>query len=188
MPKRKRTRPTRRKMNEARRVQSMLGILFVVIAALAIGVGIWLRLTPTPPPEPPKPPSEAKIYIPKVNPQGELTYESKPVAIQNPETAYKEVFEKLVRESGVFPQGARLLSATVQGDTLQLDFSQELVSNFEGGSDDEAALVNAISSTAGSFPNIQRVQILVQGKPVESLGGHIDLSQALPVTRSNATP
>jgi spore germination protein GerM len=170
-------------MNEARRVQSMLGVLFVVIAVLAIGVGVWLRLTPAPPPEPPKPPSEAKIYIPKVNPQGELTYESKPVAIQNPETAYKEVFEKLIQESGVFPRGTRLLSASVQNGTLQLDFSKELSSNFAGGSDDEAALVNAISSTAGSFSNVARVQILVEGKPVESLGGHIDLSQSLPVTR-----
>jgi len=33
------------------------------------------------------------------------------------------------------------------------------------------------------FPNIERVQILVDGKPIESLGGHIDLSHALPVSR-----
>jgi hypothetical protein len=96
-------------MNEARRVQGMLGVLFVAIAALAIAVGVWLRLTPAPPPPPPAPPREARIYIPKVDAQGELTYESKPVAIQNPDTAYMEVFEKLVREPGVFPEGARLL-------------------------------------------------------------------------------
>jgi germination protein M len=170
-------------MNEARRVQSMLGVLFVAIAALAIAVGVWLRLTPAPPPTPPAPPREARIYLPKVNPQGELTYESKPVAIQNPNAAYTEVFETLIRESGVFPKGARLLGATIRGGTLQLNFSPELTQNFEGGSDDEAALVNAITSTAGSFPNIERVQILVDGKPIESLGGHIDLSHALPVSR-----
>ena len=170
-------------MNEARRVQSMLGVLFVAIAALAIAVGVWLRLTPAPPPPPPAPPREARIYLPKVNPQGELTYESKPVAIQNPDTAYTEVFETLIRESGVFPKGARLLGATIRDGMLQLNFSPELTQNFEGGSDDEAALVNAITSTAGSFPNVERVQILVDGKPVESLGGHIDLSHALPVSR-----
>ncbi|BCW95005.1 MAG: GerMN domain-containing protein [Fimbriimonadales bacterium] len=170
-------------MNEARRVQSMLGVLFVAIAALAIAVGVWLRLTPAPPPQPAQPPREAKIYIPKVNPQGELTYESKPVAIQNPSAAYTEVFETLIRESGVFPKGVRLLGATLQDGKLQLNFSQELTQNFEGGSDDEAALVNAITSTAGSFPNVQRVEIRVEGKPIESLGGHIDLSQALPVNR-----
>jgi germination protein M len=170
-------------MNEARRVQGMLGVLFVAIAALAIAVGVWLRLTPAPPPTPPAPPREARIYLPKVNAQGELTYESKPVAIQNPDTAYTEVFERLIRESGVFPEGVRLLSATVQKGALQLNFSSELTENFAGGSDDEAALVNAITSTAGSFPNIERVQILVDGKPVESLGGHIDLSQAIPVSR-----
>jgi len=170
-------------MNEARRVQGMLGVLFVAIAALAIAVGVWLRLTPAPPPTPPAPPREARIYLPKVNAQGELTYESKPVAIQNPNAAYTEVFETLIRESGVFPKGARLLGATVRDGMLQLNFSPELTQNFEGGSDDEAALVNAITSTAGSFPNVERVQILVDGKPVESLGGHIDLSHALPVSR-----
>ena len=170
-------------MNEARRVQGMLGVLFVAIAALAIAVGVWLRLTPAPPPTPPAPPREARIYLPKVNPQGELTYESKPVAIQNPDSAYTEVFETLIRESGVFPKGARLLGATIRDGMLQLNFSPELTQNFEGGSDDEAALVNAITSTAGSFPNVERVQILVDGKPIESLGGHIDLSHALPVSR-----
>jgi len=170
-------------MNEARRVQGMLGVLFVAIAALAIAVGVWLRLTPAPPPTPPAPPREARIYLPKVNAQGELTYESKPVAIQNPDAAYTEVFETLIRESGVFPKGARLLGATIRDGMLQLNFSPELTQNFEGGSDDEAALVNAITSTAGSFPNVERVQILVDGKPVESLGGHIDLSHALPVSR-----
>ncbi|MCX7925850.1 MAG: GerMN domain-containing protein [Fimbriimonadales bacterium] len=170
-------------MNEARRVQSMLGVLFVVIAALAIGVGVWLRLTPAPPPPAPKPPSEAKLYLPKVTPQGELTYESKPLAIQNPETAYKEVFEKLIRESGVFPRGTRLLSATAQNGALTLNFSKELVDNFEGGVTEETALVNALTYTAGSFPNIERVQILVEGKPVESIGGHIETAVALPVTR-----
>jgi hypothetical protein len=118
-------------MNEARRVQSMLGVLFVAIAALAIAVGVWLRLTPAPPPAPPAPPREARIYLPKVNAQGELTYESKPVAIQNPDAAYTEVFERLIRESGVFPKGARLLSATVRDGTLQLNFSPELTQNFE---------------------------------------------------------
>jgi spore germination protein GerM len=71
----------------------------------------------------------------------------------------------------------------VQNGTLQLNFSPELTQNFEGGSDNEAALINAITSTAGSFPTVERVQILVNNKPIESLGGHIDLSQALPVSR-----
>ncbi|MCS7208095.1 MAG: GerMN domain-containing protein [Fimbriimonadales bacterium] len=185
MPKRQRRRfqPTRRSMNEARRVQSMLGVLFVVIAALAIGVGVWLRLTPAPPPAPPKPPSEAKIYIPRVDAQGEPRYEAKSVRISSPQTAYEEVFEQLVRQSDVFPSGTRLLSATAQGSTLQLNFSRELVENFAGGSAFEAPLINAITRTAGSFPDIERVQILVEGKPVETLGGHIDISQALPVMR-----
>lgn len=169
-------------MNEARRVQALLGVLFVVVAALAIAVGVWLRLTPPPPPPPPQPPREAKLYIPRFDPQGEVSYQSKRVPIRDPAVAYREVYEQLIRESGAFPQGTRLLDARLQNGTLQLNFSEELVSNFEGGASWETALVNAITSTAASFPEVQRVQILVQGKPVESIGGHVDISQALPVS------
>ncbi len=41
--------------------------------------------------------------------------------------------------------------------------------------------MNAILSTLGKFPAISRVQILVQGKPVDSLGGLLALSDPLPV-------
>lgn len=169
-------------MNEARRVQALLGVLFVSVAALAIAVGIWLRLTPPPPPPPPQPPREAQLYIPQFDARGEVSYLRKRVPIRNPADAYREAYELLIRESKVFPKGTRLLEARVRNGTLQLNFSEELISNFEGGASWETALVNAITSTAASFPEVQRVQILVQGKPVETIGGHVDLSQALPVS------
>ncbi|MEN3001332.1 MAG: GerMN domain-containing protein [Armatimonadota bacterium] len=167
-------------MSEARRVQTLLGGLFVLIALTAVSVGVWLRLTkPTTPPPPPVPPT-IRIYIPQMNDQGEWRYESKTVTIQNRADAYREAFEQLIQQTPVFPKGARLLSATLRNGTLELNFSADLVQNFEGGSDMEAALVNAITRTASSFPSVQKVQILVEGKPVESIGGHLDISQPLP--------
>lgn len=169
-------------MNEARRVQGLLGILFVIVAAVAIAIGVWLRLTPAPTPPPPQPPREAKLTIPKFDAQGEVHYESQRVVVRNPDAAYHEVFTQLIRQAGVFPEGTRLLSATLRDGTLELNFSQELINNFSGGVSQETALINAITSTAASLPNVQRVRILVDGKPIESIGGHVDVSQALPVS------
>ncbi|GBC92765.1 hypothetical protein HRbin15_01242 [bacterium HR15] len=170
-------------MSEARRVQTLLGGFFIVIALAAVGVGIWLRLTrPTPAPPPPLPPT-VRLYIPHINDQGELRYEPKTVAISNRANAYREAFEHLIHQTPVFPKGTRLLNAELKGDTLELNFSAELVQNFEGGSDTEAALINAITRSASSFPAVQKVQILIEGKPTESIGGHLDISQPLPVQR-----
>jgi len=91
------------------------------------------------------------------------------------------VFEQLLRETPVFPKGTRLLNVERRDELLVLNFSAALVQNFEGGSDTEAALVNALTRTAAGFPGVQKVQILVEGKPIETLGGHLDISQPLPV-------
>jgi len=168
-------------VSEARRVQTLLGGLFVLTAAVAVSVGIWLRLThPTTAPPPVIPPV-INLYVPRVDEKGELHYDSKPFSTAQQPDAYHAVFEQLLRETPIFPEGTRLLDAERQDDMLVLNFSAELVKNFEGGSDTEAALINALTRTASGFPGVQKVQILIEGKRVETLGGHLDISQPLPV-------
>jgi germination protein M len=168
-------------VSEARRVQTLLGGLFVLTAVVAVSVGIWLRLTQPSKPSPPVIPPTVYLYVPRVNAQGELVYDSKPFSTAQQPDAYRAVFEQLLRETPIFPEGTRLLDAERQDDTLVLNFSAELVKNFEGGSDTEAALINALTRTASGFPGVQKVQILIEGKRVETLGGHLDISQPLPV-------
>ncbi|MBC7339263.1 MAG: GerMN domain-containing protein [Firmicutes bacterium] len=50
------------------------------------------------------------------------------------------------------------------------------------GSLGEALAVAAIVNTLTEFPQIRQVQILVEGKQVESLAGHVDVSR--PLTRN----
>jgi len=171
-------------VSEARRVQTLLGGLFILIALAAVGVGVWLRLTRPAPTPPPPVPHTVHIYIPHISDQGELHYEPKAIAVHDHANAYREAFEHLISQTPVFPKGTRLLSVELKGNTLELNFSQELVQNFEGGSDTEAALINAITRSASSFPGVQKVRILIEGKPVESIGGHLDISQPLPVQES----
>jgi spore germination protein GerM len=66
-----------------------------------------------------------------------------------------------------------------------VDLSPEVMTGHHGGSLDEAlavfAIVNAITS---NLPDVTAVQILVDGKEVDSLAGHIDLRE--PINRANA--
>ena len=55
-----------------------------------------------------------------------------------------------------------------------------LQKNFVGGSTGEEMLVGSVVNTLTEFPEIQKVQILVDGQEVETLSGHMDLSQPLP--------
>ena len=74
------------------------------------------------------------------------------------------------------PTGTKLRGITVADGLATVDFSQALVSQFHGGSDNEGVTVFAIVNTLASLPAVDRVRILVDGKPVSTIGGHLDIS------------
>ena len=82
---------------------------------------------------------------------------------------------------GLIPQGTKLLEPIRVDDkgVATLNLSAEFTDNFAGGSDQEALTVNAIVHTvvSNSGGNVRSVRILVEGKPVETLGGHFDLTE-----------
>ena len=82
-----------------------------------------------------------------------------------------------------FPDGAELLNAyyTSRG-TLYLDWNQALVKEFQAGSGRERQLLASIVLTAAdNLPNVSDVAILVEGNPVETIGGHYDVMTPLRV-------
>ncbi|MGB9876987.1 MAG: GerMN domain-containing protein [bacterium] len=81
--------------------------------------------------------------------------------------------------SSPLPPGTKLLSAEVKGDTAFLNFSKELKENFSGGSTNEMLVVYGIVNTACSIDGIKRVQILIEGRKIESLGGHLEIIEPL---------
>lgn len=184
-PKRPQKQARRKTLSEARRVQALLGGLLALIALVAIGLGVWTRLRPLPTPPPPTVPETVKVYLPSVSSQGELVYEPRSLSVKTSTNPYAEAIEYLLKNAPGFPKNTRLLSAKREDKTLVLNFSKELVEGFEGGSDDEAAIINALARTAGSFPDIERIRLLVEGKPIESIGGHIDTSEPIAVVRGD---
>ncbi len=92
--------------------------------------------------------------------------------LEEPPPPYKAPVSVNTSVRGVF--------LTEQGDAF-VDLSSEAVTEHTGGSLDELFSVYAIVNTlAGNMPAIKRVQILVDGKEVDSLAGHVDLRNPLP--------
>ncbi len=79
------------------------------------------------------------------------------------------------------PQGTKVRAVYVseQGDAF-VDVSGEASRNHTGGALDELFAVYAIvNALTVNLPAINRVQILVDGKEVDTLAGHVDLRQPL---------
>ena len=82
----------------------------------------------------------------------------------------------------LIPQGTKLLvPITGAKGIATLDLSKEFVDNFSGGSTQESLVLNSIAHTLvdNSGGKVQKVQILVEGNTVESLGGHFELTDPI---------
>jgi len=82
-----------------------------------------------------------------------------------------------------FPDGVELLNAyyTSRG-ALYLDWNQAMVKEFQGGSGRERQLLASIVLTAAdNLPDVKEVVLLVEGSPVETIGGHFDVMTPLGV-------
>lgn len=92
------------------------------------------------------------------------------------------------------------LSPTLPGETVLrevyleegicfLDFGQELRDNHPGGSSgEELTIFSLVNTLTHNFSQIEKVQILIEGKEVETLVGHIDLSIPLREKKSLLAP
>jgi spore germination protein GerM len=88
------------------------------------------------------------------------------------------------RGASAVPAGTRLLGVFYDSNsfTLYLDFSSELVAGHPGGSSAEYFTVSAIVRTVSeNFPEVQAVQLLIEGSQVSTIAGHINAYKPLPV-------
>jgi spore germination protein GerM len=79
------------------------------------------------------------------------------------------------------PAHTRLLALQIdQSGVAKVDFDQTLSKEHPGGSSAEMLTIYSIvNSLTLNFPQIKRVQILINGEKVESIAGHISLKQPL---------
>lgn len=79
----------------------------------------------------------------------------------------------------VFPNEVKLKSITVKDHIAYVDFNDKLIKNKVGGSAGEMLLVGSLVDTLTEFTNVKKVQILVEGKKIETISGHMDTSEPI---------
>ena len=82
----------------------------------------------------------------------------------------------------VIPANTKVRSINIKDKVAYVDFSNDINKNI-GGSTNEIFIVTSIVNTLTEFDSIDKVQILVEGKKLETLAGHVDIGS--PLSRSN---
>jgi hypothetical protein len=94
---------------------------------------------------------------------------------------------ELSPDESPLPRGTRALSVVVKENGVAwADFNSALVTNFPGGSLRESLTINAVVEALAQFPGVQAVQFTVEGKIIDSIGGHVDISEPQPVPGDTA--
>ena len=83
----------------------------------------------------------------------------------------------------IFPKNAKINNVTFADGTAFVDFDSNITKSFVGGSTGEELLVNSVVKTLTEFKEVQQVRFLVDGKEIETLSGHMDLSA--PIKKSD---
>ncbi|MDD5170075.1 MAG: GerMN domain-containing protein [Syntrophales bacterium] len=77
-----------------------------------------------------------------------------------------------------FPGKVEVQYVKVDNDTVFVDFNKSLLKNHPGGSASEMATIFSLTNTlTENVPGIKKVKILVAGKEIPSIKGHIDTRQ-----------
>ena len=76
------------------------------------------------------------------------------------------------------PDAALLAFYFLQDGTAVADFSEALATSIPSGIQSEQLAVDSIASTLeANVPQVQRLKILIHGQEVDTLAGHLDLTQ-----------
>jgi len=173
-----------------------------VVALVAFAFGVWLVVTKLPqllsaPPngEPPEPaPAVTQTDTRKIHVSlfyvSESGLELEPAPRDVPYGATPSEQVRRVLEAQVQAPPAGRVSAIPPETTVRsvflaangeayVDLGPEIVTHMTGGSLDEALAVYAIVNALTGLNDVTSVQILIDGKEVDTLAGHVDLRRPL---------
>jgi hypothetical protein len=137
---------------------------------------------------------KAKMYWGSKENDGTLT----PVTVElplssDPNLRAKEILNTLLAgpvdpEARTLPPDAALLAFYILPDgTSVADFSEALATSIPSGIQSEQLAVDSITRTLeANVPQVRRLKILIHGQEVETLAGHLDLSQPFQVSLGGA--
>lgn len=136
---------------------------------------------PVPPPPPPPVMREVQLYFATVAGDGLAAETGRIEDCQVLEDCLRRTLEALAAGPAgplvpVLPPRTWVQTVTIDGATAWVSFSRELVAGHPGGSMSELLTVQALANTlAANFSHIRQIRILIEGEPVQTLKGHVDL-------------
>lgn len=111
----------------------------------------------------------------------------------DPSLRAKEILNTLLAgpvdpEARTLPPDAALLAFYVLPDgTAVADFSEALANSTPSGIQSEELAIDSITRTLeANVPQVQRLKILIHGQEVDTLAGHVDLTQSFQVNMNGA--
>lgn len=171
-------------------------IVLLALAAVAAGLAIYMRTRPKEGELPagvesvPEGARSATLFFASRQADGLLS-ETREVAVGDEiESQVRAVLSALFEGPAgdgmvsAIPRWTEVLQVFWVEDTqiLYVDFNGMLVSNHPGGSTGEYYTIASIMKTiASNFPQVRRVQFLVEGYPVETIAGHYDVQKPLDI-------
>lgn len=166
---------------DSRRGWKLLAVLVFLVAVVALGwlaprwqEGINRRLAPE---------REILVYYATSDAMGLVGLPvTVPAERVTPEGVLEALFTGPRRLNGYrnpIPVGGRVEWVQISGDLATVSLSQELVDNHPGGSAGELLTVYSIVETLTQLPEVERVQLLVAGRRVETLVGHLAIDRPL---------
>jgi germination protein M len=164
-------------------------IVFLAMCTL-VGCKLWQGKSPEKPPSVEKKTTSekeksetkkkmVKITLYFVDQHGEYLASEAREVLKTKDIAKTAIIEliKGPRESnhfGAIPQGTQLWDLIIKDKIAYVNFSHELIDNHPGGSFGETMTIYSVVNTLTQFPDIEKVQFLVEGKTVETIAGHYD--------------
>ncbi len=139
-------------------------------------------LSPLPPSSPAKEKQEVKVFFSDYT-RDRLLPESREIDLtQDLVSQAKQLIHELIKGpkgdlGPTIPRDTKLRELYLdQRGTVYVDFTRELAANHPGGSSAELhTIYSIVNSLILNFPEIKRVQILIEGEKIrETLAGHID--------------
>ena len=130
---------------------------------------------------------ETKVYYPDES-GTKLVPVEREIKFSDENEKYVAAVDQLMKEpkekelTTIFPKHAKIKSIKREGETAIVDFDKDILKGFVGGSTGEEFLINSIVDTLTEFKEIEQVKFLIDGQEVETLSGHMDLSE--PVKKS----
>ena len=164
-------------------------VALLIIVCIVVGWALWQKLSERKPVTPPtrevRTVREVTLYFGSRD-ASHLVPEFRTIEFEGGVAAgLRKVIEELIsgpqgESVPTLPSATRLLAVYLSKNTAYLDFSREIVDDFGGGTAAEYMLVASVVQTVCSnFPQVDAVRILVEGKEVDTLGGHLLISKPL---------